>query len=236
MAQRFLLDRPGRTVYLALTLFLGCTPHTGPLVPVEAAAISTGQVSDWVKATTPEGSTIHQFKWLFRNDRSSAGGVGRVRVAGPDTLRFDARGPLGSGRMAAVVIGDRSIWAVPEDQVAQILPDFTLLWAMFGVARLPPSQAGLRGIENDGVTAWEYAMGRDTITYARTRGNPAKLSAEVHRGGKLFGRVETKLSASGQPVSARLTVPEVPAQLDIQFVATTDQAAFPPDTWLPPEP
>lgn len=236
MRQRFLLDRPGRTVYLALILLPACTPHPGPLVPVEAAPVSAAQVRDWVSATTPPGSAIHQFKWLFRNDRSSAGGVGRVRVAAPDTLRFDARGPLGSGRMAAVVVGDRSVWALPKEDVAQVMPDYTLLWAMFGVARMPDAGVTLRGLDTDRMTVWEYAMGRDTIAYARTKGEPARLSAEVHRSGKLFGRVETKLSPGGQPLSARLTVPDVPAQLDIQFVSTTAQPAFPPDTWYPPEP
>lgn len=236
MRQRLLLDRPERTVYLALNLLLACTPHPGPLVPLEAAPVSPEQVRGWVNATTPRGSALHQFKWLFRNDRSSAGGVGRARVAAPDTLRFDARGPLGSGRMAAVVVGDHSIWAAPEEDVAKILPDYTLLWAMFGVARMPPSGVALRGVDNDRVTVWEYAMGRDTIAYARTKVAPDRLSAEVRRAGKLFGRVETKLSPNGQPLSARLTVPDVPAQLDIQFVSTTAQSAFAPDTWLPPQP
>ncbi|MEO8295070.1 MAG: hypothetical protein ABI613_06090 [Gemmatimonadota bacterium] len=236
MPQQVLLDRSGRKVYLAVILILGCTPPAGPLVPLDAAPVSPEQVQGWVGATIPRESALHQFKWLFRNDRSSAGGVGRIRIAAPDTLRLDARGPLGSGRMAAVVVGERSVWAEPEDQVAQIVPDYTLLWAMFGVARLPARGATLRGIDNDQLTSWEYAFGGDTVAYARTKGEPARFSAEVRRRGRLFGRVVTRLSANGQPVSARLTVPDVPAQLDINFVSTTAQSAFPPETWLPPEP
>src|SRR5882672_410780 len=127
MAQRFLLDQPGRTVYFALILLAGCRNAPGLVVPIDATAVSVEQVSGWVKATGPQGHRIYQFKWLFRNDRSSAGGVGRARIAEPDTLRFDARGPLGSGRMAAVVIGDQKLWAIPEDQVAQFVPDYPLL-------------------------------------------------------------------------------------------------------------
>ena len=235
MAQRFLLDQPGRTVYVALILLGSCRSNPGPLVPLDATPVSPEQVQGWVRATAPLGHSIHQFKWLFRNESSSAGGVGRVRIAAPDTLRFDARGPLGSGRMAAVVIGDRQLWAVPEDQVAQIVPDYPLLWAMFGVARYPERGAVLRGIQTGEITAWQYANGSDTVSYAISRGSQARFHAEVRRGGKLFGKVDTKLSADGRPVSARLTVPGVPAQLDIQFVAITAESAFPPETWTPPE-
>ena len=236
MRQQFLLDRPGRAVYLAFALVAGCRSLPGPLVPIDAAPVSADQVGAWVAVTAPSSHSVHQFKWLFRNDRSSAGGVGRARIAPPDSLRFDARGPLGSGRMAAVIIGDRALWAEPEDQVRQIVPDFTLLWAIFGVARLPAPGSTLRGIDDGRGMAWEYAAGRDTIVYARSKGLPGQLRVEVRSGGKVFGRVETKLSASGQPVSARLTVPEVPAQLDITFVSTTLESPFPPETWLPPEP
>ncbi|MEP7324891.1 MAG: hypothetical protein ABI836_02990 [Gemmatimonadota bacterium] len=236
MAQRFLLDHGGSTAYFALVLLGSCGGTPGPLVPVDATPVSAEQVRGWVQATTPRGYSIHQFKWLFRNERSSAGGVGRARIAPPDTLRFDARGPLGSGRMAAVVIGDRKLWAMPEDQVAQIVPDYPLLWAMFGVARYPERGAVLRGIQNGEITAWQYAYGSDTVAYAISQGSPAHLRAEVRRGGKLFGKVDTKLSAEGRPVSARLTVPGVPAQLDIQFVSITAESAFPPETWTFPEP
>jgi len=236
MAQRFLLDQPGRTAYFALILLGSCRSDPGLVVPVDATPVSVEQVRGWVQSTAPQGHRIHQFKWLFRNDRSSAGGVGRARIAAPDTLRFDARGPLGSGRMAAVVIGDQKVWAVPEDQVAQFVPDYPLLWAMFGVARYPERGAALRGIQNGETTVWQYAEGGDTVTYAVSRGSPARFHAEVRRGGKLFGKVDTKLSADGRPVSARLTVPGVPAQLDIQFVSITADSAFPPETWSPPEP
>lgn len=236
MRQGLLLDPPGWTAYLPLILLMGCTPGAGPVVPPGAATLTSEQIRPWVEATRPTGHSVRQFKWLFQDDRSSAGGVGRARVASPDTLRFDARGPLGSGRMAALVVGDQPVWADPEESVAQIVPDYTLLWAMFGVARMPNPRASLRGLDDGRTMIWEYALGRDTVVYARRTESPGRLVAEVRRSGRVFGRVETKLSADGQPVSARLVVPDVPAQLDIQFVATTAASAFPPETWLPPEP
>lgn len=236
MRQGLLLDPPGWTAYLPLILLLACKPEAGPLLPPGAATLTSEQVRPWVEATRLTGHSIRQFKWLFQDDRSSAGGVGRARLAPPDTLRFDARGPLGTGRMAAFVVGDQPVWAVPEESIAQIVPDYTLLWAMFGVARLPNPRASVRGLDDGRSTIWEYALGGDTVVYARRTGSPGRLTAEVRRSGRVFGRVETKLSADGQPVSARLIVPDVPAQLDIQFVATTAESAFPPDTWIAPEP
>jgi hypothetical protein len=236
MRQGLLLDRPGLAAYLPLILLLACKPTPTVLVPAGATSLTSEQVRPWVIATEPTGNSIRQFKWLFQDDRSSAGGVGTARVAPPDTLRFDARGPLGSGRMAALVVSDQPVWAVPEETVAQLVPDYTLLWAMFGVARLPNPRASIRGLEDGRTQTWEYSLGRDTVVYVRRLESPGRLTAEVRRAGKVFGRVETKLSADGQPTSARLVVPDVPAQLDIQFVSSTAAPAFPPDTWLPPEP
>lgn len=235
MPLRVLSDRAGRLV-LPLMLFAGCKPPAGPMIPPGAVTLTVEQVKPWVEATRPAGSSIRQFKWLFQDDRSSAGGDGRARVATPDTLRFDARGPLGTGRMAALVVGDQPVWAVPEESVAQIVPDYTLLWAMFGVTRMPSPGAKVRGLDDGGTQIWEYSLGGDTVVYARRTESPGKLTAEVRRSGRLFGRVETKLSAEGQPVSARLTVPDVPARLDIQFLSTTVESDFPPETWIPPEP
>lgn len=236
MGQRLSVDRGGPALYLAAVFLLACRPALTPLVPDDATPVEARQVQAWVAATEPEGHTLLQFKWLFRNERSSAGGVGRIRIAGPDTLRLDARGPLGSGRMAAVVVGNAKQWAEPEEQVAQIVPDYTLLWAMLGVARLPEPGATLRGLVRESMTAWEYDRGPDTVAYAITRGTPARLAAEVRRAGTLVGRVETTLSDHRWPTHARLTVPGVPAQLDIEFVSTAPDSDFPPETWDPPGP
>ncbi|MGE0353152.1 MAG: hypothetical protein AB7I33_17515 [Gemmatimonadales bacterium] len=236
MGQWFWLDRPSRKVYFALILLAGCRGTPGPLLPVGAVPVTAGQVDGWVAGTLPHGHALHQFKWLFRDDRSSAGGIGRARVAAPDTLRFDARGPLGSGRMAAVVVGDDPLWAVPEDAVSRLVPSYPLLWAIFGVARSPDPGAALRGLSDGKVTAWQYALGADTVEYVYTRAPARQLRAEVRGPRGVIGRVETSLADDGQPVRARLTVPSVPARLDIEFVATDSTAAFPPDTWRPPEP
>lgn len=225
-----------RLHHVAALAFLGCRPSALPILPADAATLTVEQVRPWVEATQLQGHTIRQFKWLFQDDRSSAGGDGAARVAAPDTLRFDARGPLGWGRMAAFVVGDQPVWAEPEETVAQIVPDYVLFWAMFGVTRLPNSRARIRGLDDGRTQIWEYALGRDTVVYSRSRELPGKVTAEVRHNGRVFGRVETRLSAEGLPVSSRLIVPDVPAQLDITFKTTSTETAFPPETWLPPAP
>lgn len=138
--------------------------------------------------------------------------------------------------MAAFVVGDHPVWAVPEETVAQLVPDYSLLWAMFGVTRMPNPRASIRGVDDGGTMTWEYALGGDTVVYVRRTVSPGKVTAEVRRAGRVFGRVETKLAANGVPVSSRLIVPDGPARLDITFLSTTDEPAFPPETWNPPEP
>ena len=83
--------------------------------------------------------------------------------------------------------------------------------------------------------SWRYEGATDTVEYVRTTGESAKLIAEVRHGGKVVGRAETTLDASGTPRAARLVVPTVPAKLDLTFLSTA-QAHFAPDIWTPRKP
>jgi hypothetical protein len=69
----------------------------------------------------------------------------------------------------------------------------------------------------------------------RTAGAPSKLVAEVRRAGEVIGRAETTLDTAGAPLTARLTVPSVPARLDLTFSSTT-QADFAPEIWVSRKP
>ncbi|MEO8030328.1 MAG: hypothetical protein ABI765_05745 [Gemmatimonadota bacterium] len=188
-------------------------------------------VSQWIGSTVPHGSTLHRFKWSFKNERSDAGGRGSLRIAAPDSLRMDVAGPLGAGRAAGVVVGDTALWVDPDKSLDELVPSFPLLWAMVGVARPPSAGATLRGLTEPARTFMQYATGADTIEYLRETGSAPRFLAEVRHAGKIVGRVETKLDAAGQPVSSRLTVPSQPAQLDLNFYQHTTSNGFPPDTW-----
>jgi hypothetical protein len=234
IAQRFLVDPRIAVVYLALAVG-ACRGAPGPLVPVAAQPVSGGQIASWVSATVPSDHRLHRFKWLFRDERSSAGGRGSARIAPPDSLRFDAAGPFGSGAASAVVLGDRPLWVEPPDAVRKLVPNYPLLWAMFGVARMPDHDAALRGLADGAITAWQYAGPADTISYLRTAGKPSRLVTEVRHAGEMVGRAETTIGPDGAPLSSRLTVPSVPARLDLTFLSTT-RADFAPDIWVPRKP
>jgi hypothetical protein len=234
MGQCFGLDRPILLAYLGLVA-LGCRTAPGPLVPAGAEPVSEDQVAGWVASTLPTDHQLHRFKWLFKDERASAGGRGSARVAAPDSLRFDVAGPFGSGAASAVVIGDRALWTEPPDAIAKMVPNYPLMWAMFGVARLPRQGEQLRGFSNGATTAWQYAGSSDTVEYARTVGNPVRLVTTVRQNGEMVGRAETELDTNGNPLKARLTVPSAPAQLDLTFLST-NPASFAPDIWLPRKP
>src|SRR5215207_2597645 len=155
MRQRFLVDRPAAVAYLVVSL-AACRGAPGALVPVNAAPVSRQQVGQWVEQTVPENGRLHRFKWLFQDERSSAGGRGSARIAPPDSLRFDVAGPFGSGAASAAVIGSRPLWAEPPDAVKKLVPNYPLMWALLGVARLPEPGDSLRGLARDGSVAWQY--------------------------------------------------------------------------------
>src|SRR3712207_3139467 len=136
MPQRVRLDHAVLAAYLGLAT-VGCHSGPGPVLPEAARPVSDERVAEWVGATTPRLATLHRFKWLFRDERSSAGGRGSARVAPPDSLRFDVAGPFGTGTASAVVVADRPVWVEPPDAVRKLVPNYSLLWGLFGVARAP---------------------------------------------------------------------------------------------------
>lgn len=234
MVQCFRIDRPVLLVYLG-GIAAGCRTAPGPVVPAGAQPVSEADVARWVSSTLPAHHQRYRFKWLLRDERGSAGGRGSVRVAPPDSLRLDVAGPFGGGAASAVVVGDYPLWTDPPDAISRLVPNYPLMWAMFGIARMPPGGVELRGLENGATQAWQYAGSVDTVEYARMMGDPRRLIAEVRQAGKLIGRVETTLAPDETPLKARLTVPSAPAQLDLTFLSTA-RDSFAPDLWLPRRP
>ena len=136
MGQHVRVDLPILLLYLG-SAQVACRNAPEPVVPVEAQPASLAEVAPWVSATVPAAHQVYRFKWLLRDERGSAGGRGAVRVAPPDSMRFDVAGPFGSGAASAVVVGDRALWTDPADAIARLVPNYPLMWAMFGVARMP---------------------------------------------------------------------------------------------------
>ena len=236
MPQQFQFDRRSVVTYLALVGLAACSSRaTSSLVPAAATPVERSQVTAWVATNTADGHQLHRFRWQLQDERGAAGGRGTARFAAPDSVRLDVAGPLGAGRGSAVVVGDTALWTDPPDAIERLVPNYPLMWAMFGQMRMPPEGASLRGLQDADVTLWEAVEGADTITYVRQR-EPARLLAEVRSAGKVVGRVETELSPDGRPTASRLTVPSVPARLNLTFTLSAKSEPFPDTLWHSPRP
>lgn len=220
-----------------LTLLAGCGGGLGPMpIPAGLAPADATEAARWVASTRPAENRDIRFRWKFQDERGSAGGRGRARLALPDSIRFDVAGPLGSGHAAAFVAGDTALWADPEKDVEKLVPDYPLFWAMLGIARAPVPGGSVRSYSDSAVTAWQFASGGDTVEYVREHGQAGRLIAEVRRAGKRVGRVETRFGPDGLPLSARLVVTSRPARLDLTFYQNRKATTFAADTWVRPAP
>ena len=215
---------------------VACSKPAPSIAPGAMPAVSAEEAGRWAETTAPSGHQVTRFRWLFNNGEASVGGMGSARMAGPDSMRFDIAGPWGIGGATAMVVGDRAQWVQPPEIIAQLIPSYPLMWAMFGIMRPPPTGARARGTRQGGKTAREWVQGTDTVRYAWLSSGPGTLRAQWQRAGSTMGLVETRLDADGAPVSARLTVPSVPARLDLTIVADSSAPPFPPSVWAPPAP
>jgi hypothetical protein len=206
----------------------------GPVAPIGFAPDLQGQAPAWVAATVRPEARQLRFDWKFQDPKGLAQGRGSARMAAPDSLRFDFRGPLGSGRGAAAVVGDSALWAEPEDQVKKLVPEYALLWAILGQARTPGGPQDVSVIESATLQAWRYVQGADTVEFILTRAVPRQLVADVRRAGTRVGRVVTTFDAEGFPSKARLDVPGTPARLDITFTEARVLPRVPADAWERP--
>ena len=230
------VDRFLAAAYLATGCW-GCGGLPGSVVPSGAVPATAEAAAAWMAETHNDQAVLHQFRWKFREGTGgSAGGPGSARITPGDSLRFDAAGPLGTGRGSAFVIGEEAQWAEPEEDVRKLVPNYPLRWAMLGVARMPDPAGEVTRFEDGRLVAWRFVSGSDTVEYARIFGVEPRLIADVRQAGKRVGRVETTFKADGGLKSSRLDVPSVPARLDISYVSTRTATGFAPETWVRPAP
>lgn len=230
------MSRPLLLTLSSALVLAGCGGFPGPASPAAVAyrPATAADAGAWAVESRPEGNTLLRFKWLYREERSSVGGSGSVRISAPDSLRLDFRAPLGSGRGAAAVVDNRALWADPQEEVDKFVPNFQLLWAMLGVALAPQPGSTVLTVDDGRVTAWRYVDGADTVDYLRTRSAAPQLLTDVRSAGKRIGRALTTFDASGRPSKVRLDVPSGPARLDITFTEISSPAAHPAGTWDAP--
>lgn len=204
-------------------------------MPTALAPADAGTVNAWVAATQATEPTLMRFRWTFIDEKGTAKGRGSAIILPPDSLRFDFRGPLGSGSGAAAVVGDAALWAEPEEEVNKLVPSYPILWAMMGKARYPAANDEVRAFRDERMTAWRYASGPDTVDYLLVRGEEVRLFVDVRQAGQRIGLVATTLDASGYPATVRLEIPGAPARLELTFYAAGRLDSLPPNLWARPD-
>jgi hypothetical protein len=228
----------------ACTLLAACPPRVPPpLVPVAVAPASRDSAVRWSRSTLPRTATLIRFRWHYQDERVKYAGRGTVRVAPPDSLRFDYVGPLGLGSGAAVVIGDSVLWADPDKDFRALVPAIPMLWAAFGMVRPPAADATVLGatlgagdsLTQRGVarTVWRFAQAEDTLDYMVTdsAGQGSRLEAEWRRRGKMVARSRTQLDALVRAANARIDFPEASARFELTVVLVDTAQVFAPALW-----
>jgi hypothetical protein len=181
--------------------------------------------------TVPKRNTAIRFRFQYQDDQRRWAVHGTIRIAPPDSLRFDYVGPLGLGSGAAVVIADSVVWADPKENFRSLVPEVRMLWAALGVARPPAPDAAVAGVETPTQTVWRFVEESDTLDYVATGGSTRALEAEWRRASKIVARSRTDLDADARPSKSRVLFPERSARFDLTVVAVDTTAVFAPALW-----
>src|SRR3989304_3951434 len=104
-------------VYYALAVALvpglgACVPGLESIAPSGLEPAPRDTIEAWLASYRPAGPVRYDVRWRFANQKGSTAGRAAVRIAPPDTLRFDYRGPVGRAG-AAVIVADSALWGAP---------------------------------------------------------------------------------------------------------------------------
>lgn len=201
--------------YIGACIVLAACPGPrppAPLVPVPLAPLARDSAVTWTRTTRPPTPTLIRFRWRYEDEQVKYAGRGTVRIAPPDSMRFDYAGPLGLGSGAAVVIGDSVLWADPEQNFRALVPAIRMLWAAFGMVRPPAPDAEVFGAQLvDSVrqrrrVVWRFADVQDTLEYLATdsAGRTSTLEAEWRRRAERVARSRAQFDTAQHPASARV--------------------------------
>jgi hypothetical protein len=178
--------------------------------------------------TVPGARELIQFHWRFDDGDHEVNGRGAARLAPPDSLRLDVSVPV-LGR-ATVVFAGESAWADPTTLTQEVLPPPVIVWAMFGVVRLPGPG-----------TRIEVGDAADRRVYRLTAPD-GLLTALEFRGDTLLGATQTKNSrpvgglvltrdAAGRLVKADATDEAHGARFVVAVDHREASGPFPDEIW-----
>src|SRR5205085_2537672 len=86
---------------MGLVLVAGCQRGPQPIAPAGMAPIPAATVREWVSGYQMKTPGRYDLRWTYRTQKGAAKGRASMRIAPPDSLRFDFRGPFGKSGAAA---------------------------------------------------------------------------------------------------------------------------------------
>lgn len=235
MGQRVPLDRGGRPVYYALAatalMVLACTGRPRSIAPAGLVPVPPDTVRRWVEMFGPRRAVRYDLTWRYTTQQGSSAGRAAVRVAPPDTLRFDYRGPFGRSG-SAMIVGGAVLWAQPEDDLTSLVPTAPLFWAALGRPIPPPPGADVYARAWERRRAWRYVTGDVEMDFIERHGSSTQLLAELRHGGRIIGSTTLTFAGDGRrPAEATMRFPPEAAVFRFTVDAVDTLATFGPDTW-----
>jgi len=224
--------RRGRAAAAAVLLAAACGPSPAPLRPAGVfVPVSPDQFRAEAARTVPGGSALLAIHWTYDDGDAPMSGRGAVRLTPPDSLRLDVGVPI-VGRATLVLAGD-SAWSQPGMLVRQVVPNRSLVWAMFGVVRPPDGMAGVEWSQSADHRLYRVAGADGVVTTLELRGDTL-LGATQARGDRPIGRLALTRDATGSIVRAEATDLEHSARFTVSVDHREAGGPFPNEIWRRP--
>ncbi len=239
MRQWVALDRVARPSYLHLFLSLlggawGCSSGPAPIAPEGLPALMRATVTEWVEDYVPSHPLRYDLRWTYVTQQGRTRGRAAVRLAPPDSIRFDYRAPFGRSG-AAVIIGDDVLWARPEADVEDLIPIAPLFWAALGIPRSPAPGALISGRAEPDQRVWRYTTRERALTYVATAHSSHTLKAEMSYAGRIVGTANVALAReTGLPLRASMLFPPTATLFAITVEAIDTVSTVDPAIWKEP--
>lgn len=222
-----------RACALALAAALACRPDVPPIAPAELPVAPSADAAAWARERTPNRALRYHLRWSYETRRGEARGRAVVQFVPPDSLRIDLEAPLGR-RGAAVVWGDRVVWAEPEEALTRLAPSAELLWAMLGVPRGPRAGAAVTGRMTETERVWRYVSRDTAVTYVVAAGPPPHLRAQIVSGSTPIGTAFVELDPASGVVRRGRTLIGREALFTYRVNRLDTLAAIHPSVWQTP--
>jgi len=128
----------------------------------------------------------------------------------------------------------RLLYLSPERLARQVVPERDLVWAMFGVVRLPADLSALeRGESADGSELYRFVRPDGLLTTLQLR-DGRLLGATAQRGPRTLGRLALTRDSAGAIVRAETVDEEHGTRFGVQVDRREASGPFPGEIWRRP--